>query len=447
MNVEKIVVDAVNAQIKINLAKADYQEAVEKTLKDYRRRANVPGFRPGMVPMGIVKKMYGKAVLADEVNKKLSDTLYNYIKDNHLNILGEPLPADTQQPQDLEAQDEIEFLFDIALAPELEYTLNKRDAVPYYTIDVTDEMVENQIKSLASRGGHYEKVENYQDGDTLKGTMTEICEGDDAIKVEDALILPSYFKNEDEKAKIQGAKLGDIITYNPYNSWDGSEVELASLLRLPKEKAKEITSDFHFEVKEISRFVEGELNQELFDQIYGENNVVGEEAFRARVRQDIADQFIPESEYRFMVDAEKCLVKKFKDVQFPEAFLKRWLLATDSKKTAESIDAEMPQMIEELKWHLMKEDIVKKNNLEIKEEDVLAVARKVTKAQFAQYGMGNIPDELLDNYSKEMLKKPETVRNLQDQAMSAKVAEYLKGVVKINEKQVSMEEFNKLFEK
>ena len=446
MNVEKITVDAVNAQIKINLNKADYQEKVEKTLKSYRQKANVPGFRPGMVPMGMIKRLYGKSVTAEEVNRTLSDALFNYIQENKLNILGEPLPAEDQKPQDLETQEELEFTFDIALAPELTYTLNKRDSVPYYTISVTDEMIENQIKSIASRGGKYEKVEAYTDGDTMKGILTEIAD-DDPVKVEDAMILPAYFKNADEKAKMEGAKLGDVITYNPWNSWEGSESEMASLLRLPKEKAKEIKSDFTFEVKEINHFTEGELNQELFDQVYGKDAVKSEEEFRERVKSDLSTQFLPQSEYRFMIDAETVLVKKFKDVAFPEAFLKRWLLATDEKKTAEEIDADMPKMIEELKWHLMKEDIIKKNNLEIKEEDILDTAKKVTKAQFAQYGMGNIPEDLLESYAKEMLQKQETARNIQDQAMSAKVAEFLKSTIKLNQKEISMEAFGKLFEK
>lgn len=447
MNVEKVAIDAVNAQIKVNLVKADYQEKVEKALKTYRHKANVPGFRPGMVPMGLIQKMYGKAVTAEEVNKTLSDALFNYIKDNQMDILGEPLPTADQTPQDLETQDELNFSFDIALAPVLEYTLNKKDSIPYYKIAVTDEMVNNQIKSYAARGGKYEKVEVSQAGDSLKGTLTEITEDTDLVKVEDALILPAYFKDDAEKAKMEGVKVGDTVTYNPFKANDGSEAELASLLHLPKEKAKEIKSDFTFEIKEITRFVEGELNQELFDQIYGKDVVTTEEAFRAKVKEDLAAQFTPESDYRFMIDAEKALTKKLKEVVFPVDFLKRWLMATDEKKTAESIDADMPKMIEELKWHLLKEDISKKNDLKVTDEDIQDAARKVTRAQFAQYGMGNVPDELLNNYVGEMLKKPETVRNLQDQAMSSKVAEFLKTAVKLNEKEITMEDFTKLYEK
>ena len=426
MNVEKVIIDAVNAQIKITLEKADYQESVNKTLRSYRQKAQIPGFRPGMAPMSLIKKMYEKGVTADELNKTLSDSLFNYIKDNNLNILGEPLPSESQEAQDLDGEGPFEFIFDIALAPELNYTLNKKDSIPYYNITVTEEMVDSQVKAYASRGGRYEKVDAFQMGDSIKGNLVEISEAEDAVKVEDALMLPSFFKNDEEKAKFEGAKVGDVITYNPHKANDGNEAELASLLRLPKEVAKDVTSDFTFEIKEINRFVEGELNQELFDQIYGEGAVDSLEAFRAKVKEDIASQFVPESDYRFMVDAEEKLVNKLKDVVFPEAFLKRWLLIADNKKTAESIDADMPKMIEELKWHLMKEDIIKKNDIKIENADVLAMAKTITKAQFAQYGMANVPEELLEQYAGEMLKKPEQARNLQDQAMSQKVAEFLK---------------------
>ena len=447
MNVEKVIIDAVNAQIKITLEKADYQESVNKTLRSYRQKAQIPGFRPGMAPMSLIKKMYEKGVTADELNKTLSDSLFNYIKDNNLNILGEPLPSESQEAQDLDGEGPFEFIFDIALAPELNYTLNKKDSIPYYNITITEEMVDSQVKAYASRGGRYEKVDAFQMGDSIKGNLVEISEAEDAVKVEDALMLPSFFKNDEEKAKFEGAKVGDVITYNPHKANDGNEAELASLLRLPKEVAKDVTSDFTFEIKEINRFVEGELNQELFDQIYGEGAVDSLEAFRAKVKEDIASQFVPESDYRFMVDAEEKLVNKLKDVVFPEAFLKRWLLIADNKKTAESIDADMPKMIEELKWHLMKEDIIKKNDIKIENADVLAMAKTITKAQFAQYGMANVPEELLEQYAGEMLKKPEQARNLQDQAMSQKVAEFLKGAVKLTVKEVTTEEFNKLYEK
>jgi trigger factor len=271
MNVDKQVIDPVNAVIKIQLQKADYQDKVENTLKTYRKKANIPGFRPGNVPSGLIKKMYGKAVLADEVQNAVSQALYNYIKENKLNVLGEPLPSETQAAVDFETQEDFEFSFDIALAPELEFTLNKKDSVPYYTIKVTDEMVNEQVKNMSARNGSYVQVEKSEEKDMLKGILTENSE--DGIKVEDAVLMPAYFKNEEEKAKMLGIAAGDTIVFNPFKAYEGAETEISSLLRIPKEVAKDIKSDFTYEVKEITRFQEGELNQELFDQIYGKDVV------------------------------------------------------------------------------------------------------------------------------------------------------------------------------
>lgn len=449
MNVDKQVIDSVNAVVKIQLLKADYQEKVENTLKNYRKKANVPGFRPGMVPAGLIQKMYGKAVLAEAVQDAVSEALYNYIRDNKLNILGEPLPSESQPMVDFDTQVDFDFAFDIALSPELDFTLNKKDSVPYYTITVTDEMVAEQAKSLAARNGSYVKADASEEGDVLKGLLIEIqpdgTVGVEGISVEDAVLMPKYFKNDEEKAKLIGLGVGDTVVFNPAKAYDNAETELASLLKLPKDVAKTVSTDFTFEVKEITRYEEGEANQQLFDQLYGEGVVNSEEEFKAKIREQLESQFAPESDYRFMIDAEKTLVKKIADVEFPVDFLKRWMLESQ-KRTAETIDEEMPKMIEDLKWHLMKEKIVTDNNLTVSEEALLETAKKITRAQFAQYGMMNVPEDLLNGYAADMLKKEDSKRNIIDQSMSAVVANFLKGVVKINEKKISVEDFNKLYE-
>jgi len=445
MNVDKQVVDSVNAVVKIQLLKADYQEKVENTLKTYRKKANIPGFRPGNVPVGLIKKMYGKAVLADEVQNAVSQALYDYIKENKLSILGEPLPSETQAEIDFDNQEDFEFSFDIALAPELSFTLNKKDSVPYYNVQITDEMINEQVKNMAARNGSYVKVEKSEEKDILKGTLTELQPDGTGIAVEDAVLMPAYFKDEEEKAKMIGLGVGDTVVFNPAKAYNNTESEIASLLHIAKEVAKDITSDFSFEVKEITRYKDGDLNQELFDQLFGKDTVKTEEEFRIKVKESLESQFAPESDYRLMVDAEKVLVKKLNDVQFPVDFLKRWMLATDKKRSAEEIETEMPKMIEDLKWHLMKEKIVKDNSLTVSEEDLMDTAKKVTRAQFAQYGMMSVPDDLLANYAAEMLKKEETKRNILDQAMSTIVAAHLKSVVKLNEKSISVEDFNKLY--
>jgi len=449
MNVDKQVIDSVNAVVKIQLLKADYQEKVENTLKNYRKKANVPGFRPGMVPAGLIQKMYGKSVLAEAVQDAVSEALYNYIRDNQLNILGEPLPSETQAMIDFDTQEDFDFAFDIALSPELDFSLTKKDSIPYYTITVTDEMVAEQAKSMAARNGSYVKAEATEEADVIKGLLIEVQPdgtiGLEGISVEDAVLTPKYFKNDEEKAKLIGLGIGDTVVFNPAKAYDHTETELASLLKVPKEVAKTVSTDFTFEVKEITRYQEGEMNQVLFDQLYGEGVVTSEEAFKAKIREQLEAQFAPESDYRFMVDAEKALLKKATDVVFPVDFLKRWMLETQ-KRTADNIDEEMPKMIEDLKWHLMKEKIVTDNNLTVSEEELLETAKKITRAQFAQYGMMNVPEDLLNGYAADMLKKEDSKRNIIDQSMSAVVAGFLKGAVKITDKKISVEDFNKLYE-
>jgi len=449
MNVDKQVIDSVNAVVKIQLLKADYQEKVGNALKNYRKKANVPGFRPGMVPAGLIQKMYGKSVLAEAVQDAVSEALYNYIRDNQLNILGEPLPSESQPMVDFDTQEDFEFAFDIAMSPELDFTLTNKDSIPYYTITVTDEMIAEQAKSMAARNGTYVKAEATEESDVIKGLLIEVQPdgtiGLEGISVEDAVLTPKYFKNDEEKAKLIGLGVGDTVVFNPAKAYDHTETELASLLKVPKEVAKTVSTDFTFEVKEITRYQEGEMNQVLFDQLYGEGVVTSEEAFKSKIREQLEAQFAPESDYRFMVDAEKALLKKAEDVVYPVDFLKRWMLETQ-KRTADNIDEEMPKMIEDLKWHMMKEKIVTDNNLTVSEEELLETAKKITRAQFAQYGMMNVPEDLLNGYAADMLKKEESKRNIIDQSMSAVVAGFLKGAVKITDKKISVEDFNKLFE-
>lgn len=449
MQVDKQVIDQVNAVIKVQLVKADYQEKVEKTLKNYRKKANVPGFRPGMVPASLINKMYGKSVLADEVQNMISEALYNYIKDNKLSILGEPLPSLEQAEINFDTQEDFEFSFDVALSPELKFTLNKKDSVPFYNIEITDTMVEEQVKNLAARNGSHEKVEKSEEKDIIKGNLVEILEdgtvGVEGISVEDAVLMPSYFKNDEEKAKMVGLGVGDTVIFNPSLAYDNSEAEIASLLKIKKEEAANIKGNFALDVKEITRYKEGEVNQLLFDMVYGKDVVTTEEEFRGKIKESLVSQFAPESDYRFMIDAKEVLLKKVAGLEFPVAFLKRWILTTKENQVEEDVDRDMPNMIEDLKWHLMKEQIVKDNNLTVTEEELLATAKKVTRAQFAQYGMMNIPDDLLENYASEMLKKDDSRNNIVDQAMSAVVATYLKSAIKLNEKTISIEDFNKLY--
>ncbi|MFR9165970.1 MAG: trigger factor [Dysgonomonas sp.] len=451
MNVSQTNIDSTNATIQISVSKSDYEEKLNKALKDFRRKANVPGFRQGHVPAGMIKKMYGKSILAEEINKLVGESLYKYIDENKLNVLGEPLPnLEKQQPIDFEHEGDYDFFFDIALAPEIKISLSKKDKIDYYKIAVDDELLEKQIGSYKANYGKYETVtENAVETDLLKGEIKELENGqpkEGGIAVESGVLMPSYMKDETEKNKFVGAKAGDVIVFNPAKAYDDNEAEIASLLQVQKESLGAISSEFSFTVKEITRYQEAELNQELFDKAFGEGVVTSVEEFREKVKSGIQEQLAPDSDYKFLIDAKALLEKKAGDVQFPDAFLKRWLLATGKDKTEEAIEADYPKILEDLKFHLIKEQIVKDNELKIEEADVKAVAINATKAQFAQYGMANLPDNIVENYANEMLKKQDTVRNLVDKAMEIQITQYLKNTLGVTEKELSLDDFKKLFE-
>ena len=448
MDITKKEIDQNNAEIAIRVEKADYAEKVEKTLRDYRKKANMPGFRPGMVPMGLIKKMYGKAVEAEEINKLVSDSLYNYIRENNINILGEPLPSESQPTIDFDTQEEFEFVFDIALSPEFELNLTQKDKVNYYDIAVNDEMIENQVKSYAGRYGKYVQEETVEEKDMIKGNLVELdgkAVKDGGIHVEGAVLTPAYIQDKAQKKLFAGAKKGAVITFNPKKAFENT-TEIASMLKITKEQAESFTADCQITIESITRYQEAEINQELFDKVYGEGIVTSEEAFRGKIKENIQENLIADSNYKFGLDAREMLVKKMDDVVFPDAFLKRWLLATNENLTAEKLGEDFPKMIQDLKWHLIKDKLIKANELKIEAAEIEAFAKKMARAQFAQYGMIGVEDDILANYAKETLQKEETVRNIADKVMEDKVLEAVKNSVKLNKKEISMDDFNKMFE-
>lgn len=440
-------VSDVQAKLTVKLAAADYEEKVNKSLKTFRQKANIPGFRPGMVPMGLIKKQYGTAIKVDEINKVLQEALYNYIKEQQLDVLGEPLPDEEQQKTiNIETADDIAFDYDIALAPKFDATLTAEDVITYYNIKVTDEMIDNQVKSYAQRNGHYESVDEYQSNDMVKGIIADAANAD-GIRVEDAVMLPDYMKDEESKALFNGCKKNDVITFNPRKAYDGNEAELTSLLKIKKEECAAIQGDFTFQITDITRYVEGELNQELFDQIFGEGKCKSEEDFRKAVKEQIQGQFAPESDYRFLIDVREYLMNRIGKLTFADDILKNILLGNREDGDVAKMEEEYPKTIEELQWHLIKEELIRKADIKIEQDDIKAQARESVRMQFAQYGMANVPDELLDNYAKEMLQKKEQVEGLASRAIDVKLTAALKKAAKLKKKSVSVEDFNKLFEK
>lgn len=451
MDTSLIKVDSVNAIIEIKIKKEDYQPKVSESIKSFRKKANIPGFRKGAVPEGMVRKMYGKSILAEEVNKLVGEGLYSYIQDNKLNILGEPLPnEEKQQPVDFAKEEDYEFFFDVALAPEIKLDLTKKDTLDYYKIEVNQELIDKQISSYKANYGKYETVDGEaKETDLLKGEIVELENGEPkagGIAVENAVLMVSYLKDEEEKAKFANIKKEDKVIFNPGKAYDGNEAEIASLLHIEKDGVEAIAPEFMYTVKEITRYKEAELDQDLFDKVFGAGNVKSEAEFMEKVKDSLSTQLAPDSDFKFLLDARSLLEEKIGNPTFPDAFLKRWLLATGKDKTAEAVEEEYPRIIEDLKFHLIKEQLAKDNDIKIEEADVRAVAVQAARVQFAQYGMVGMPDDVLVNYANEMLKNKETSRSLVDKAMEEKIAGCLKSLVTLNEKEISIEDFRKFFE-
>ena len=440
--------DKINGLMTITVEEADFKDNVEKTLKDYRKRANVPGFRPGKVPMSLIKRQIGASAKMDAVNKVVGEQLYKYIQDNKIQMLGEPLPSEQQVPVDLEQDGPYTFKFDIAVAPEFKIELTNKDKVNYYTIDVDDKLIDQQVDMYASRSGKYEKVEDFEGNDMLKGDIRELdADGntkEGGITVESAVLMPEYIKVEEQKNLFKGAKLGDIITFNPKKAYPENLGEISSLLKITREEAEQLTADFSYQITEISRFTKAPVNQELFDQVYGTGNVTSEADFRERIAAELKTQLAGNSNWKFLRDLRAYCEKKIGELTYPEAILKRVMQLNNKDKDADYIEKNYEGSITELTWHLIKEQLVAATGIKIGDDDVKQAAKEAARAQFAQYGMSNVPEEYLDNYAGEMLKKQENAQGFVDRAIDVKLTEALMKVVKLNEKKVSLDEFNKL---
>lgn len=450
MNVSLKNTDATRGILTLEIVKTDYSDRVDKNLRSIRQKANLPGFRKGMVPMGMVKKLFGKSVLAEEVNKLISENISSYIRDNHLHILGEPLPNETERQEiDFDTQEEFVFNFDVAFAPEIKLELSKADKIPYYQIKNDDEMIDKQLEAYQANFGSYDEVDYVEENDLVKGTLAELENGilkEGGVVAEGAVLMPMYIKDEAEKAKLIGAKKNSVVIFNPNKAYEGAEAEIASLLKINKEDVAEHTGDFSFEIREVTRHKNTELNQELFDKVFGKDVVTSEEAFKDKIREALAEQFVPQSDYKFLLDAHDLLVQKVGELAFADDLLKRWLMFSDEKNTQEKIDEQYPQIVEDLKYQLIREKIVTDNGLKVENADLEDFAKRVAKAQFAQYGMLSVPEDVLGNYAKDMLNNKQTFQNIFNRAMEEKITEWLKGQVELEVKEVTPDDFNKLME-
>ena len=450
MNIVFECPDKVNGLMTITVEETDYKEKVENSLKEYRKKANFPGFRPGMVPMSLIKRQYELPVKMDVINKFVGEQIYAYVKENNIQMLGEPLPSETQVPVDLEHEAPYTFVFDIAVAPEFKIELNGKNKIDYYIIEPDEKTIDAQVKQLAQRNGTYEEGDTYQQNDMLYGDLRELdAEGntlEGGITLERVSMMPENIKVDEQKALFDNAKPGDIITFNPRKAYPDNDAEIAGMLKIKKEEVGRHEGDFTYQVTSISRYKAHEVNQELFHMVFGDD-VNDEATFRQKIAEQLKAQFASESDYKFLIDVQAYVEKKIGALTYPDALLKRIMKRNNEDKDADYVERNYEESIRHLTWHLAKEQLVRAHGIKIEDSDIKAAAKESARVQFARYGMTDVPDEYLENYANDMIKKQENIENIIDQAIDQKLIAALKAAVKLNEKTVTPEEFNKLFEK
>ncbi len=450
MNISQENIDKLNAVLNVKVEQADYTERVDKVLKDYRRQAKVDGFRPGKVPMGIIKKMYYTPVLVDEVNKLVSESLFQYLQENKVNILGEPLPhKDKEQKVDFEKDTEFEFKFDLGLAPEFRLEVSAKDKVAYYRIKVDKKQQDEHKDSLLQRFGEFKAVDKAGDDELIKGILVKVDkegnEVENGIRVENISMSLEMMKDENQKVLFSGTACGDEVVFDVKKAFP-NDTELASLLRIDKTEVAMLEGTFKCIIEEVSKFERAVIGQEFYDKVYGAGEVKTEEEFTKRVTEEIALNYERESEYRFMVDARESLIKKAK-IDLPVEFLKRWMVETNDQITEEQVKDDFEKYEDDFRWQLIKEALLKEQDIKVSEEEALEAAKAVVLNQYIQYGISNVPDEYLENYAREMMSKPEESRKFYEQKGEEKLMAYIKSTVKLDEKVVSSEKFRKLYEK
>lgn len=443
MKVTKKEIDALNATLVISLEKEDYASDVEKVLRDYRQKANIPGFRAGKVPMGMVKKMYGTSVLVDEVNKKVSHELYNYVYTNKIDILGEPLPNETEQKGvDWDKDEKFDFFFDIAIAPEFEVALSKKDKVKYYDIDPGDELITKYVDGYKKQFGSHIEKDTVSENDLLKGLFSDQLE--EGFRKEDGTFLVNTLTTKKAQKIFIGKKKGETIEFKVSEVFK-NETDLKAMLVIEDEQLANLSETLSFTIQSVSEFKDSDLDQSLFDKVFGEGTIKDEKEFRAKIIEQAKENLSKDADYKFHLDAKEKLTSKFK-LELPDAFLKRWLVATNKDITTERLEKEYPFFQEDMQWQLIKGKIIKDQAIEVKEDGLLASAKEYARAQFQMYGSVSIPDEYLENFAKDILEKKEERQKITEQYLENQVIAFVKETVKLDETAIDYDKFSKFFE-
>ena len=433
MNTTKEQVDDLNAVIKIELNKEDYEPKIEKTLKEYRKKAEIPGFRKGKVPMGMLRKQYAEAIRADEVNKMVNEELQRYVQEEKLGLLGGPIPVEDEKMN--WENDPLEFKFEVGISPDIKPNLQPEEKLDYYKIVADKEMIDEQISMVQKQFGKMESREKIDDNHTV---VAKIKSTDESLDKESTFTLDQV--SSENRDQFKGAQVGDVISIEAQGFLE-DENSAQSLLGIDAEQYKSLEDNLNIEVVEVNETIPAELNQELFDKYLGEGKVTTEEEFRNQIKEQIEGQFRQQSEQKFFNDATEFLIDHTQ-FELPENFLKKWLKYSNEKGiTQEEADKEFEDNKKGIYYQLIEGKIKEENDIKVTEEDLKETAREALKAQMAQYGQSNLPDEQIDQLSQTLLQQDEQKKQMEDQALSKKLLDFYKDNLPLNEKEVTYKEF------
>lgn len=447
MNVNYTKLDNVRGEIVVTLEEKDYADKVAKQLKEIGKNRPEPGFRPGKTPKGLLEKKYGTAVKYDIINREVGDAVFNYLRDQNLRVLGNPMPVKDEN-FDINAKD-FTLTFKVGLAPEIDTHVSKDLHIPFYTIKVSDEMIDNQDEQLRRRFGKQEPAQAWEDGALVKGVITELNPDgtvkEDGIVVEDGIVAPAYFKSDDQKKIFEGTKAGDSVVFNPAATCDASDTEIASMLHIDKDQAAAHHGDFRFDIKEYIVLRPAEHNQEFFDSVFGKDAVHNEEEYREQLKKVLAGQLLADSQYRFTVDAQDFILKAVGDVELPDEILKDFLMQTNEHLTPENIEEEYVRLRPQLVWEIVREAIASQLNVEVTKEDVENTAQAIARNQFAQYGLANPTEDMVKDMAKRIMEDKKSAEQIVNQTTDSKLFAAIHNAVSADEQEVTVEQFNDLF--
>ena len=437
-----------DAIIKVQVVEADYAEKVDKDLRELGRTRQIPGFRKGHVSIEHLRRLFGRDVKAHVLNDEVFKAVLDYLRDNKIDILGEPLPKAVEEIN--LTQKDYTFEYEVGIAPKLDIEVNKEIKVPYDIIEVDSKMLEEQDKALRARFGSQEPGEEADATALGKGAIMQldadgnVMTSEDAIQVVAGIVSPQHFASKEEADKFLGKKVGDKVVFNPAKAEGDNKVALASMLNVDKEKVEGLTSDFEMAISEIIVLKPAEHNEEFFKAVFNQDDIKTEEQYNDALKALIARELAPNSDYKFNHDVQKALVEKFGNFELPGEFLKKWLQARNSEITAEDAAKEYDTMLPSIKWELIKGEIARKQDIKVDNDDLLNFAKGVAARQFAQYGMMNMSDDVIADYAKRMLEDQKFARQIHEQASDMKLFNALRALVDVEEKTVTLDEFKKL---